>query len=93
MATKIRGTNSHIDGEMGGDRNCARVWCGRSRGLAECERMELDRSHRTDLTGLCNEEVFSPSHPMKRLWVLKGRVVCLEARRPLEILETKRERC
>ena len=47
----------------------------------------------TDLTGLCNEEVFSPSHPMKRLWVLKGRVVCLEARRPLEILETKRERC
>lgn len=49
-----------------------RAWCGRSRGLAECERMELDRSHRTDLTGLCNEEVFSPSHPMRRLWVLKG---------------------
>lgn len=26
----------------------------------------------TDLTGLCNEEVFSLGHPMRRLQVLKG---------------------
>lgn len=45
-----------------------RAWCSRSRGLAECQRMEVDRSHRT----VQNEEVFSLGHPMRRLQVLKG---------------------